>query len=381
MSSNKSLENSKLREELKKLRGALKDLQDDKLIQSPTHCKPSESLKQVDKLDSLRSEDIENLCKFEKILDSTQQDLSENSLKLSSRIENIQEKLSFKSSKISSNAKNFKEDPLYDHLLDSSLKFSIDSQSAYYEENLFKYSESGFDRIKSTKLEKSNEGLKKDFGNEENDLEGENRKNSQWDKAGKSFQGLEEARAKDRNERNEKNERIFRTENKDKISFAHEFDFPMATEEASEGFSGKVKAGDQQNLLDEIEKLRKENCALREQLKSAQSMKIFKEPKIVNVPFRNISPKRCKPDLEHKSGSRTPKKVSVGRITVRTNRTRSVSRSKSKSLTPRDTSYKITNSPLTPKRYRHCNVCDHLLSKGYSTKYCSKHGISGGKQG
>lgn len=34
----------------------------------------------------------------------------------------------------------------------------------------------------------------------------------------------------------------------------------------------------------------------------------------------------------------------------------------------------ITPSRATPNRLRHCKTCDHLLSKGYSTKYCSKHG-------
>ena len=58
---------------------------------------------------------------------------------------------------------------------------------------------------------------------------------------------------------------------------------------------------------------------------------------------------------------------------------------KSRSITPRNLSTRrlkrnisnntlVGDSSLTPKRYRHCKTCDHLLCKGYSTKYCGKHG-------
>lgn len=45
----------------------------------------------------------------------------------------------------------------------------------------------------------------------------------------------------------------------------------------------------------------------------------------------------------------------------------------SRSPSATSTSYSIGRS-ITPERLRHCKACDHLLSKGYSTKYCSKHG-------
>jgi hypothetical protein len=358
MISARSLENSKLRDELKKLRGALKDLKDDKLIEisnSPTSTKPSNYKSiEVDKLDSLRSEDIENLCKFDKIIDSTLQEPSESSLKPS---EKLPENVFLENSKGNSLKKSYKDDPLYDHLLDSSLKFSVDSHSGFFDENPFKSSNSGFDRIRTfTGLAENTQ----DVGFKDKSQEKHTKSSSFTEKTSKKEES-----------------KTFFNPSREKISFSNEKDFQSPSSKES---SARFKNAENQNLLDEIEKLRNENNQLREQLKTAQSMKNFKEPKIANVPFKDASPKRIRYDTEAKSGSRTPKKTNIGRITViagrqaKTGRTRSFSRSKSKSLTPRDISYKITNSPLTPKRFRHCNICDHLLSKGYSTKYCSKHG-------
>ena len=31
---------------------------------------------------------------------------------------------------------------------------------------------------------------------------------------------------------------------------------------------------------------------------------------------------------------------------------------------------------LTPTRKRHCPICSVLLSKGYSTAYCTVHGVN-----
>lgn len=333
MNSTRSLENSRLREELKMLRGALKDLQEDKLIEIQPKKRPEKtesfinSGKELDKLDSLHSEDLENLCKFDKIVDFSQQELSESSLKFTIKsVEKPPEHPELKVSAQNPFKKSSKNDPLYDHLLDSSLRFSLDSQSGYFEDLPYKPSDTNipFDKIQP-------------------------------------FTAIPESL----NSR-QKNQRVLLTE-------------PLSSnlpQSSSNNSLPQYKTFDNEILLTEIENLRKENSKLRDQLKVAQSVKNFKDPKIVNIPYRNISPNRTKYEKELKSGSKTPKKTSVGRIVVRGGRTRSVSRSKSKSLTPRDISYKVPGSPLTPKRFRHCNVCDHLLSKGYSTKYCSKHGVS-----
>lgn len=329
MNSTRSLENTRLREELKMLRGALKDLKDDKLIVAQAIKIPESPInnkKQYDKLDSLHSEDIEHLCKFDKIADFSQQDISDSSLKFSLKsVEKSAENLQFKVSSTNPIKKPVSNDPLYDHLLDSSLRFSLDSQSGHFEDLQFKASDSvsGFDKIKP-------------FA---------------------------------------RNLETIESEQKVKKVSISEQSFHNLPQSSSNNSQMQLKILDNQSLLSEIENLRKENSKLRDQLKEAQSVKSLKEPKIVNVPFRNVSPRRCRIEKDVKSGSKTPKKTSVGRIFIRGGRTRSVSRSKSKSLTPRDISYKVPGSPLTPKRYRHCNICDHLLSKGYSTKYCSKHGI------
>ncbi|OMJ78419.1 hypothetical protein SteCoe_21793 [Stentor coeruleus] len=88
----RQLESQKLRDEIKKLRGALKDIQDDILIEAPTLKKnalriPSfnSSSKFVDKIESLRSEEFDLLCKFEKFdEDEKLEDFLESSFKFGS---------------------------------------------------------------------------------------------------------------------------------------------------------------------------------------------------------------------------------------------------------------------------------------------------------
>ena len=49
------------------------------------------------------------------------------------------------------------------------------------------------------------------------------------------------------------------------------------------------------------------------------------------------------------------------------------------SVTPKANRAVYTYYPprdLTPGRKRHCNICSHLLSKGYSTAYCTVHGVN-----
>jgi cell division septum initiation protein DivIVA len=104
----------------------------------------------------------------------------------------------------------------------------------------------------------------------------------------------------------------------------------------------------EKTLISEIEALRKENLKLRLQI-SGSNKKLTRKAR-------------------SKSKSKSP-----------------IRKAKSRSMTPRDLSSRpvkrnvsnrslISELNLTPRRSRHCNTCDHLLSKGYSTKYCSKHG-------
>lgn len=109
------------------------------------------------------------------------------------------------------------------------------------------------------------------------------------------------------------------------------------------------------SLLSEIEALRQENMKLRLQL-----TKTIKPEKLKIVRSRS------------KTKSKSPNRRN---------------KSKSRSATPRDLSSRrvkkghcnnisVGEGDLTPRRSRHCNTCDHLLSKGYSTIYCGKHGTA-----
>ena len=122
----------------------------------------------------------------------------------------------------------------------------------------------------------------------------------------------------------------------------------------------------EKTLLNEIEALRLENMKLRLQLtKNSKSS-------LVNTGTLTRNRSRNKADLRSKS-----KSVSKSKSPAR--------KCKSRSITPRDLSTRrlrrnvsnntlVGDSSLTPRRSRHCKTCDHLLSKGYSTKYCGKHG-------
>ena len=92
------------------------------------------------------------------------------------------------------------------------------------------------------------------------------------------------------------------------------------------------------DLLSEIEKLRAENQLLRARYKNSSPVA---QPKL------NL-------DTLSRHTPRSPRRVS-------------------RSPSASSISYGGGRS-ITPERLRHCKACDHLLSKGYSTKYCSKHG-------
>jgi hypothetical protein len=128
----------------------------------------------------------------------------------------------------------------------------------------------------------------------------------------------------------------------------------LKTMQSSETYSEK-------SLLSEIEALRQENMKLRLQLTKNS------HASLVSLP-RSRSKAKARSKSKGKSLSKSPTR-----------------KCKSRSITPRDLSTRrlkrnasnntlVGESDLTPRRSRHCKTCDHLLSKGYSTKYCGKHG-------
>lgn len=105
-------------------------------------------------------------------------------------------------------------------------------------------------------------------------------------------------------------------------------------------FVQEPKKPSDSDLLSEIEKLRAENQLLRARYKNSSPIP---QPKL------NL-------DTLQRHTPHSPRRVS---------------------RSPSTTSISYTGGrSITPERLRHCKACDHLLSKGYSTKYCSKHGKS-----
>lgn len=133
----------------------------------------------------------------------------------------------------------------------------------------------------------------------------------------------------------------------------------------------------EKNLMSEIEALRRENTQLRIQLTGGN--------KKSHVSAKPPPPERPR-NIDYENKERITRNLQI--------RTRSKTRSKSpnrkcksRSMTPRDLSSRpmrrnisnkslLSNSDLTPRRNKHCSTCDHLLSKGYSTIYCGKHGTA-----
>ncbi|OMJ83271.1 hypothetical protein SteCoe_15861 [Stentor coeruleus] len=136
----------------------------------------------------------------------------------------------------------------------------------------------------------------------------------------------------------------------------------------------------EKNLVSEIEALRRENTQLRMKLtggnkKNHVSAKLLPSDRPYNWINKNIdydNKERITRNLQIRTRSKTKSKSPNRKC-------------KSRSITPRDLSSRpmrrnISNkslvSDLTPRRSKHCNTCDHLLSKGYSTIYCGKHGTA-----
>ena len=119
-------------------------------------------------------------------------------------------------------------------------------------------------------------------------------------------------------------------------------------------------------LISEIEALRRENMKLRLQLTTSAKDLSLPEKTTKRTSSKNCTRRRSK----SKSKSKSPNRKCISR-----------------SITPRDLSSRplkrdssnrniLTENDLTPRRSRHCHTCDHLLSKGYSTIYCSRHGTA-----
>ena len=83
------------------------------------------------------------------------------------------------------------------------------------------------------------------------------------------------------------------------------------------------------------------------------------ENKLLRGKFKTLTPTRSR-----RGRKRTASRKSILKSPVHI----------SKSPSARSTSIRKKSRSITPNRYRHCCTCDHLLSKGYSTKYCTKHG-------
>lgn len=295
-------ENNKLREEIKQLRNALKDIKDDIPIQAPLRKLPSNSPKSPPNkyldLNTYHTAPLPAHYELPKFQTENPEDYLKSSLELSL------------------DSSQFKENSLFlgDNILNPSPRMEISS------------------------------GLIKIFDSPKN-------YSSPSDKA-------ETISPKKNLETS--------IENPKKKSFQSSLD------SNSLGSDEKI---DQKTLLTEIENLRKENTLLRLQLQSKSKPKLKRiakspKPRVVSVPFSLNPTQEFSDTLPNRKASRTPKPIRPE--TIRPMQRRIYSRSKSKSLTPRDLSVK--SNDRSPKRYRHCNICDHLLSKGYSTKYCSKHG-------
>jgi hypothetical protein len=287
-----SLGGTKVIHEINSLETALKDMKEDVLIEVPTK-KTSEKISNyssiTNKIVSMRSEEFNNLCKFDTFRTDKYELLSESSLKFS-----LDTDINF-NDPVSSNLKS---------LSSSRPKKPPESQMDSLKENYLKL---------KTELEVG--------------------KNEEINKPNNEFTLLTGLRS---------------SNNEDPISdsFANSIkqDKPY------------ISVPSQKELLKEIENLRKENNMLRLKLNSSKKSTKKPKTKAYDTELTENTPK-------------TPTRNRSKNNEIQKKSTRSVSRSKS--FTPRGFSSK---SPSTPLRSKHCNVCDHLLSKGYSTKYCSKHG-------
>ena len=118
----------------------------------------------------------------------------------------------------------------------------------------------------------------------------------------------------------------------------------------------------EKTLMSEIENLRQENNRLRLQLTGENKSSKTTE---VQTTVRSKTQKRGRSKTRRRSKNRSKSKSISKQVTPR-----------SLSAT-RKLSYLGKKTPklsLTPSRTRYCRLCDKLLSKGYSTAFCSKHG-------
>ncbi|CAG9332417.1 unnamed protein product [Blepharisma stoltei] len=190
----------------------------------------------------------------------------------------------------------------------------------------------------------------------------------------------------------------------------------------------------EKSLISEIEALRQENNALRQQLantsrentrkkkktrkRSTSNNSTIKETAVIQnlqenekksttsrraaiikkstTPKRSKSPKLSKDEppqklvtLPRRERATTPKKpkeihtsLDDGEMHTPKSKRRNIScylKSPKINIGRSASVHSFTNFPLTPTRLRHCPTCDHLLSKGYSTVHCAKHGFATSK--
>ena len=356
--------------ELKNLRTALDDLKEDVLIDLPmlnefNHPGTfNSSLQYFERLESLRSEEIERLCRFDKFDDEKPVDM-ESSLKES--LESAY-KIRYPSISVEDNEDRakpgFDNSSVFSNFVNSSAKLSnvIDEE---VEDKEISFQSSASD--KKWKIPENHE--KKAQKQEFTDIK--------ILKHIKDIKYIKDISLKDLNpskdQKNPHDSRLKTEQNPENSKKLFEFqekneNTPQILKPGPDyqkdwsTSSPFTKISSDQNLLQEIESLRLENAMLRMQLHSSKTLKTAKTPNFLSGETRSKN-------LRKSRKSKTPKK---NRENSKKNKNQSISRSKSRSLTPRETSAKSSRSPL---RFKHCNICDHLLSKGYSTKYCSKHGV------
>lgn len=98
------------------------------------------------------------------------------------------------------------------------------------------------------------------------------------------------------------------------------------------------------------------------------------ENKLLRGKFQTLTPSRRKRGRKRTASSKKLTLKSPSRMSKSPTRLSKSPSHLSKSPSANSTLARKKSRSITPNRYRHCCTCDHLLSKGYSTKYCTKHG-------
>ena len=356
-------ENAKLREEIKRLKGALKDINHEIIQELPLKQKSKSPLSQ-DRKKSIRDE-IETRCmyvmpnssvlkkkvdnfvnsnKFDQpdaLVASFGLDEEKNFLESTGKDKKDYEKEDFDSIDLNEGKNNTQEDPEspgFEYLPCQNIgktegKILKESFSSYYDESLSRTMNGKTVEDFSDQILGSTEKVELDINFSNENLKPSNEDFKIFNENSKLLN--ENSKVSDENLKIFEENSRFLNEN---------------TKNLNQNFAEKNY--NEKTLISEIEALRRENSKLRLKL-SSSNKRVFARNRS-NSKVKSKSPlRKCK------SRSNTPRDLS----------SRPVKRNVSnKSL--------IFDMNLTPRRARHCNTCDHLLSKGYSTKYCVKHGTA-----